>query len=137
MLVYASDQGSPYHGEARALIERLWAGPDLVHLFWPVILGYRRIVTHPGILGRPPSAVEADANIRALLEPPHIRTPSEGDGFWAIFEQTAAAPGTVGNHVPDAHLVALMRQHGVRVIHTRDRDFRRYDGIESRDPFAA
>ena len=41
-----------------------------------------------------------------------------------------------GNDVPDAHLAALMRQHGVRVIYTRDRDFRRFDGIDARDPFA-
>jgi predicted nucleic acid-binding protein len=29
-----------------------------------------------------------------------------------------------------------MRQHGVRIIWTRDRDFRRFDGIEPRDPFS-
>jgi predicted nucleic acid-binding protein len=28
-----------------------------------------------------------------------------------------------------------MRQHGVGVIYTRDRDLRRYDGIATRDPF--
>jgi predicted nucleic acid-binding protein len=37
--------------------------------------------------------------------------------------------------VPDAHLVALMRENGVRRIWTSDRDFRRFDGIEARDPF--
>lgn len=30
-----------------------------------------------------------------------------------------------------------MRSHGVSAIYTRDRDFRRYDGITVRDPFAA
>jgi predicted nucleic acid-binding protein len=40
-----------------------------------------------------------------------------------------------GNDVPDAHIAALMRQHGVRLIYTRDRDFRRFDGIDARDPF--
>jgi hypothetical protein len=29
-----------------------------------------------------------------------------------------------------------MRQHGVRVIYTRDRSFRRFDEIEVRDPLA-
>jgi predicted nucleic acid-binding protein len=38
--------------------------------------------------------------------------------------------------VTDAHIAALMRRHGVRVIYTRDRDFRRFDGIEPVDPFA-
>jgi hypothetical protein len=32
-------------------------------------------------------------------------------------------------------LPELMRQHRVTIIYTRDRDFRRYDGIESHDPF--
>jgi len=40
-----------------------------------------------------------------------------------------------GNDVPDVHLAALMRQHEVRVIYTRDRGFRRFaDSIEVRDP---
>ena len=38
--------------------------------------------------------------------------------------------------MPDAHLVGLMRQHGVGTIWTRDRDFRRFSGIKVRDPFA-
>jgi hypothetical protein len=42
---------------------------------------------------------------------------------------------TRGNHVPDAHLATLMRRYGVTVIYTRDREFRRYEGIESRHPF--
>ena len=41
-----------------------------------------------------------------------------------------------GNLVPDAHLVALMRQHGVRTIWTHDRDFRKFNGIRVVDPFA-
>jgi predicted nucleic acid-binding protein len=41
-----------------------------------------------------------------------------------------------GNLVPDAHLAALMRQHGVARIWTHDRDFMKFDRIEVRDPFA-
>jgi hypothetical protein len=41
-----------------------------------------------------------------------------------------------GNLVPDAHVVALMLEHDVGAIWTHDRDFRRFDGIEVRDPFA-
>jgi predicted nucleic acid-binding protein len=29
-----------------------------------------------------------------------------------------------------------MRQHGVGTIYTRDRDFRRFDGITAEDPFS-
>ncbi len=55
--------------------------------------------------------------------------------FWPIFRSMAGARPR-GNDVPDVHLAALMRQHGVRLIYTRDRDFRRFDGIDARDPFA-
>jgi hypothetical protein len=34
----------------------------------------------------------------------------------------------------DSHHAALMRQHGVRMIHTRDSGFRRFDGLDVRDP---
>jgi predicted nucleic acid-binding protein len=61
-----------------------------------------------------------------------LRTPAEQGGFWDLYRATADSQ-TRGNHVPDAHLAALMRQHGVGVIYTRDRDFRRYDGVEARD----
>jgi len=40
-----------------------------------------------------------------------------------------------GNLVPDAHLVALMLENGVRTIMTRDRDYRKFRGITVRDPF--
>jgi uncharacterized protein len=40
-----------------------------------------------------------------------------------------------GNDVPDGHIATLMRQHGVRVIYTRNRGFRRFDGIQAEDPF--
>ena len=64
-----------------------------------------------------------------------MRTPGEEDGLWDVY-LSMAGDHARGNDVPDAHLAALMRQHGVGVIYTRDRDFRRFDGIEARDPFA-
>jgi predicted nucleic acid-binding protein len=33
--------------------------------------------------------------------------------------------------------VALMREHGVRMLYTRDTDFHRFPGIEVRDPLSA
>jgi toxin-antitoxin system PIN domain toxin len=135
VLVYASDRNAAVHERAETLVRRLAAGPEIVYLFWPVLLGYLRIVTHPGILGNPLSPGIAMRNVEALLDLPHVRAPGELDGFWPVF-RSMAGDRPRGNDIPDAHLAALMRQHGVRVIYTRDRDFRRFDGIESRDPFA-
>ena len=41
---------------------------------------------------------------------------------------------TRGNLVPDTHLAALLRQHGVATLYTRDRDFRRFDFLSVIDP---
>lgn len=133
VLIYASNVTDPAYRPARELVERLATGPDLVYLFWPTIMGYLRIVTHPAILPKPLSFHDATANISALLRRPHIRTAGESEGFWSLFLATASVH-TRGNAVPDARLAALMRQHGVTTIYTRDRDFRKYEGIEVRDP---
>jgi len=135
VLVYASNTADPAYSGARALVDRLAAGPELVYLFWPTLMGYLRIVTHPAILPRPLSPVEATANVAQLLARPHVRSPGEETGFWGLYRATAGDHAR-GNDVPDAHLAALMRQHGVRVIYSRDRGFRRFDFVEARDPFA-
>ncbi|MGI8660852.1 MAG: TA system VapC family ribonuclease toxin [Thermoleophilaceae bacterium] len=135
VLVYASNAGDESHEAARELIERLAAGPDLVYLFWPTVMGYLRIVTHAGILPAPLAPREAAANVAGLLSRPHIRTAAETAGFFDLYRSTAG-DGARGNQVPDAPLATLMRQHGVEVIYSRDRDFRRYNGITTRDPFA-
>jgi len=134
VLVYASNDADPAHGVARDLVQSLGTGPTLVSLFWPTIMGYLRIVTHPGILPRPLAFGEAAANIASLLERPHVRTHGEIDGFWRLYLATASDHAR-GNEIPDAHLIALMRQHDVTTIYTRDRDFLRYEGVDVRDPF--
>ena len=134
ILVYASNTSDPVHAGARTLVERLAAGPDLVYLFWPTMLGYLRIVTHPAILPRPLAPSEAVANVDRLLHLPHVRSPGEGESFWERYLE-ADGDAARGNAVPDAHLAALMREHGVRVLYSRDRGFRRFDFIEVRDPF--
>jgi uncharacterized protein len=48
----------------------------------------------------------------------------------------AGAVPVRGNLVPDAHIVALMRQHGVSTIWSHDRDFLEFKGISVRDPFS-
>lgn len=133
-VVYASNEADAAHESARALVERLAEGPELVYVFWPTLIGYLRIVTHRAILPRPLTPIDAAANVASLLGRTHVRSPGEGDDFWKLYRRVAGDRSR-GNDVPDAHLVTLMHQHGVRVLYSRDRGFRRFDGIEVRDPF--
>lgn len=134
VLVYATHTGSPSHDRSRALVEHLVAGPAIAYILWPVILGYLRIVTHPAILESPLSSEAAMANIESVIAPAHIRTAGEGDQFWPSFRQVAADVKPRGKLVPDAHLVALMRELGIPTIWSRDRDFRTFSGITVKDP---
>ena len=133
VLVYASNEADAAHDAARDLVQRLAAGPGLLYLFWPTLLGYMRITTHPGIMPRPLAPAVAAGNLGQLLGLPHVRTPGEGDGFWRHFAAVGGERAR-GNDVPDTHLAALMRQHEVRAIYSRDRGFRQFDDIDVRDP---
>lgn len=135
ILLYAANADDKAHPIARELLERLAGGPDLFYLFWPTIMGFLRIASHPSIFPTPQTPEQATAAVTGLVVRPNVRTAGERDGFWGLYRSTADRQ-TRGNHVPDAHLAALMRQHGVTVIYSRDRDFRRYDGIDARDPFS-
>ncbi len=135
ILLYASDASSPYSASAEAFLRAWAAGPDLVYLFWPTVMAYLRIATHPVIFENPLDPAEAAGNVRALLDLPHARTGSETERFWEMWTTTTQGFTVRGNLVPDAHLVALMREHGVNTIWSRDRDLLKFDGIRVADPF--
>jgi toxin-antitoxin system PIN domain toxin len=135
LLLYASDEASPLHARAVELIDEMALGPEIVYLFWPTIMAYLRIATHPAVFDTPLSQAEARANIEALLDVPHVQTSGESQHFWARYREIAEDVRPWGNLVPDAHLAALMLENGIRTIWTRDRDFRKFPGITVRDPF--
>jgi toxin-antitoxin system PIN domain toxin len=137
VLVYASDEASARHEPARVLLEELAAGPTLLYVFWPTVMAYLRIATHPSVFERPLSPDSALGNVERLLAAPAVQTAGEEPRFWPLFREVANDGDARGNLVPDAHLVSLMRQNGVRTIWTHDRDFHRFPGLDVRDPFAA
>jgi len=59
---------------------------------------------------------------------------SEEEGFLEIYRAVTAHFPVRGNLVPDAHLAALLRQHGVGRLYTVDRDFRKFDFLKVTDP---
>lgn len=135
VLLYASDTASEHHERALEFLERWSDGPDLVYLFWPTLMSYLRISTHPGIFDEPLGPDIAEMNIAELLAMPHVRTASEDERFWEMWREATRGLVVRGNLVPDAHLVSLMRQHGVNEIWSREADLRKFEGIRVRDPF--
>lgn len=137
VLLYASDQESPFHERALAVLDQVAIGPEIAYLFWPTVMGYLRIATHTAVFARPLSHADARGNIESFLALPNVHAVGEDDTFWARFVEVADDVAPTGNLVSDAHLAALMIANGVRTIWTRDRDYRKFSGIKVHDPFAA
>jgi toxin-antitoxin system PIN domain toxin len=133
VLLYASDASSPDHAAAATTLERLAAGPELLTLFWPTLIAYLRMATNPSIFNRPLTMEQAMGNVEALLARPNVRVVGAGDTFWRSFRAVADDARPVGNLVPDAFIAALMLEHGVSTIVTRDRDFRRFRHVRIED----
>jgi uncharacterized protein len=70
-----------------------------------------------------------------LLALPHVRTVAEMEGFLDAYRHVAGKVVVRGNLVPDAHLAAILFQHGVRTLYSNGRDFRKFEWLEVRDPF--
>ena len=136
ILLYASDTSSPFHAEAESFLQSCISRRDLFYLSWPSIMAYLRIATHPSIFDEPLTPEDAMANVETLLNLPHCRCLSEEDGFWETWRTVTDETQVRGNLVPDAHLAALLRFHGVRRLYTHDRDFRRFDFLDVKDPVA-
>ena len=136
VLVYASNQESPFHTRAQQLIGSLAEHDDLICLTWSVLFGYVRIATHPRIFDEPLSPAAAQANVEQLLALPRCRVITELDGFWRVYREVVGKQVLRGNLVPDAHLAALLKQHGVKRLYTADADFRRFEFLDVIDPFA-
>lgn len=136
ILLYASDATSPYQTRAAAFLKKCFCGTDLVYLTWPTLMGYLRIATHSAIFRQPLKPHEAVRNVETMLGLPHVRTLGESDGFWETYRAVTSTVPTRGNLVADAHVAALLRQHGVRRLATHDSDFRKFPFLEIIDPLA-
>lgn len=136
VLLYASDRSSDRHDVARKFLESCAAQPEVLCLTWPTLMAYLRIATHPSIFAAPLTPEEALNNVTALLALPHTRVVSEQDGFMDAYMHVTTNTVVRGNLVSDAHVAAILFQNGVGTLYSNDRDFRKFESLEVRDPLA-
>jgi uncharacterized protein len=134
ILLYASDKGNLHHNRAINFLEDRAKDPDLFCIAWLTLMAYLRMATHPSIFDHPLSPEEALRNIERLLSLPGVRIITEQEGFLSIYQKLNSRFPIRGNLVPDAHLAALLLQHGVRTIYTSDMDFRKFDFLQVHNP---
>lgn len=139
LLVYGTVPGFDEHGQALRVLHRIQQ-EDAPHcLTWLNVFEYLRVVTHPKmVLPEPLPIDEALENVQSLLAHPHIFRLDPGPEHLSIFQEICREVGNVrGNFVYDCRIAALMREHDVSQILTRDRDFARIPRIQVLDPFAS
>ena len=88
------------------------------------------MVTHPRILRTPSPLDEALDALEALITSPSLQILSPGERYWPLFREVAPEARAAGNLAFDAQTAALCREHGVRVLLTEDRGFRRFRGLQ-------
>ena len=135
ILLYASNNDAPNQEAAVRFLKETSSRRELMGIPFPVALGYLRIATHARIFRHPLTPEEAMANLDTLAALPNVRFLSEREGFFDDYRELTASLTARGNLVPDAHIATILRQHDIRVLYTSDRDFRRFEFLDVRDPF--
>lgn len=135
VLLHAANADSVVHQQARAFLDRCVPSDEPLCLTWGVATAFLRISTHPGIFREPLTPIQAMDALDQLFDLPQTRLLVEDLGFWKTYRAVATAVSARAKAVPDAHLAALLRFHGVRRLYTSDRDFRKFEFLEVIDPF--
>jgi predicted nucleic acid-binding protein len=96
-----------------------------------------RVATHPRVFRKPWCAADAWQFVESLLASPSLGILLETERHASVASQVLKdVPLLAGNLLHDTHTAILMREHGVRIIYTRDHDFHRFPFLEIRDPLA-
>lgn len=134
MLLYAYDQSSTLHTEAKQWLEETLSDSE-VFFSWHTITGFLRILTHPSILKNPAPLSEAVQVVSDWLERENTHLVSFGKRNWPLFSKMLTESQATGNLVMDAHVAAMAASCGATVAST-DRDFTRFSRLQFTNPLA-
>ena len=135
VLVYARREETPRHVAALSIVRRFAEGQDPWALAWPCVYEFVRVVTHPRVFTPPTPLEELLHDLESLLSSPSLSLLGEGPTHPEHMRRQLLAGAAAGNLAHDAHIAALAVEHGVRELWTADRDFDRFPGLVTRNPF--
>ena len=133
LLVYAYEDRSQDHLEARQWWESVLYSADMIGIPWAVALGFIRLITNPRMFPNPTPVSTATACVRSWLAQPNVEIihpgPRHADLVFGLLEEV----GVGANLTMDAHLAALAIEHHA-TLHTTDSDFTRFPGLRWVNP---
>ncbi len=136
ILIHSVNAASAEHRPARRFLQDLRSGSGFC-LSWSIVYECLRVVTHPRVFARPLAPADAIAFVRVLIEDPRVDILRETARHARVLERVLSQiPAIRGNLYHDVHIAAIMLEHGIGTIATRDRHFRLFPFIEVVDPLA-
>ncbi len=136
ILLYAADDGSPFHEPARAWMEEALNGSRRVAIPWISLAAFLRISTNPRASREALQPTIAWAMAEDWLEADPVWTPAPGAGHASILGRLVTDMDLRGNLVSDAVLAALCIEYGLDIV-SADSDFARFTQVTWINPIAA
>ncbi|MFP5487429.1 MAG: type II toxin-antitoxin system VapC family toxin [Acidimicrobiia bacterium] len=135
VLIYAVNDDSDRHDEAKAWLDRSLSGAAIVGFSWIALLAFVRLTTKANLFQRPLSVDEALDCVDAWMASPAAVVVEPTSQHLALVRSLLVEAGIAGNLVSDVHLAALAIEHRGRVI-SYDSDFARFPGVRWAPPSA-
>lgn len=133
LIVFAYSPASPFHSGAIKWWERLLNGSEMVGIPWLVSTGFIRLTTHPKVFSTPLSVDSATEIVSTWYVQPNVRALEPGSRHLTLLSSLLHQVQVGGKLVSDAHLAAIAIEHRA-VLHSHDRDFERFSGLQLHDP---
>lgn len=116
LLVYAFRSDSPYHRQAKELIESAREDGSPYTVSGVVAASFARIVTNPRIFVNPSPTDEAWRFIEFLECTPAAQWAEFDHHTYSLLKHLCLVTGATGNRVPDALLAAIALRHGAMFV---------------------
>lgn len=136
LLLYATDRGSAWHGQAHQWWTALLSSGEPVGMSWSVLLGFVRLSTRAQIFRTPLTTDQALDLVDGWLARPAVRVVAPGPRHAVLLRELLRPLGTGGNLTTDAHLAVLAIEHGAELC-SADTDFARFPGLRWTNPVDA
>lgn len=133
VLLYAVNEASPRHRDARAWLDASLNGNETVAFAWIAMLAFLRLATHEAVFPRPLASTEALDVLRSWLARPTAVVVEPTPRHLDVLAEFLSEVGTAGNLVNDVHLAALALEHGCELV-SYDSDFARFPGLRRQAP---
>ena len=133
IVLYAYNENAPKHTEAKERLEEQFSQPVVFGLSWQVITAFWRISTNPRAFPQPFSLQEAIEIVDEWLRHPRVVILTPTENHWAIFQDLIKEGQTKAALMMDAHLAALIIEHGATLA-TTDSDFSKFSSLKLISP---